>query len=287
MLCHEEESLFEDSLEVHGIEWVIVFAYLDETGTPGSSPETAVAAYLFSKDGAKQFRRMFQENISPLLPPDKHGRRIYHSTKCIRGFDQFASLRVEERERIVDLMADAIIESATLGVLVGMKQEEYAKAIANSPALRELAGDEYSVCLIRCIENIAGWLESKEIKGRIEYVFEAGCIHQEKADVILGKIAKSQELKKRYHWHDYSFREKSPDVPQLFAPDLFAWEWQRARVNALNPQRGEWRLTLKKLTHGIPHVVQYQTSTSVGIRSLINLTYGLTDKQGPWHISVE
>jgi len=34
-------------------------------------------------------------------------------------------------------------------------------------------------------------------------------------------------------------------------------------------------------------VVQYQTSTSVGIRSLINLTYGLTDKQGSWHISVE
>jgi hypothetical protein len=53
-----------------------VFAYLDETGTHDSASESVVGAYVFSKDGAKLFRRMFQESISPLLPPDKHGTGI-------------------------------------------------------------------------------------------------------------------------------------------------------------------------------------------------------------------
>src|SRR5215469_16012250 len=97
-----EQSLFEDSLDIHGIDWVVVFAYFDETGTHGSAPETVVAGYLFSKDGAKLFRRVFQQNIYPLLPPDKHGVRMYRSTKCILGYDQFENMKTEEREHIVD-----------------------------------------------------------------------------------------------------------------------------------------------------------------------------------------
>ncbi|MFZ3266860.1 MAG: hypothetical protein WA172_22840 [Terriglobales bacterium] len=266
-------------------EKCVVFAYFDETGTH-DAPEVVVAGYLFSKDGAKLFRRLFLENVLPLLPLDKHGRRMYRTTLCVGGYDQFEPLSRPQREHIVDSMAEAIIKSVTLGVVVGIKKSEYQKAITQSPQLRELAGDEYSVCLLRCIENIAGWLDHKNLHGRIEYVFEAGCNSQTEANAIIGKIVASSELKRRYRWHDYSFREKSPEIPQLFAPDLLAWEWQRARVNAHNPKRGEWRLTLQKLTHGAPHVPQYQTATSVGIRALVNLCYGLTRTKGPLHISV-
>jgi len=40
------ESLFEDSLEVLGIDWIIVFAFFDETGMHTSAPDTVVAAEL-------------------------------------------------------------------------------------------------------------------------------------------------------------------------------------------------------------------------------------------------
>ncbi|MGH9552840.1 MAG: hypothetical protein ACRD3W_25900, partial [Terriglobales bacterium] len=76
-------SLFEDSLEILGIDWIIVFAFFDETGMHASAPDTVVAGYLFSKDGAKNFRRMFEESIFPLLPPNKQGKRIFHASKCI------------------------------------------------------------------------------------------------------------------------------------------------------------------------------------------------------------
>lgn len=283
----DQESLFEASMEVHGIDWIAVFAYFDETGAHDSAPDTVAAGYVFSKDGAKKFRQMFDANILPLLPPNKHGQRIFRATKCVLGYDQFAALTVPQRERIVDLMVDAIKASVTFGVVVGMEKQEYAKALTASPALREVVGDEYAVCLIRCIENLAGRLDHDNVQGRIEYVFEAGCPHQNEASAILGNISLSPELKKRYRWHDYAFRDKSPDVPQLFAADLLAWEWQRARINSLNPQRGEWRLTLKKLMTGTSHIAEYQNATSIGIRALINSAYGITkSKNWPQRISI-
>ena len=282
------ESLFDDSLEVHGVDWIIVFAYFDETGTHDSAPDTVVAGYLFSKDGAKRFRQTFMETIYPLLPPDKYGRRIYHSTKCIGGYEPYDTLSIDDREHIVDLMVDAIKNSVALGCVVGMEKQEYAKALANSPILRQLAGSEYTVCLHRCIENMAAWVNEKEIQGRIQYVFEAGCKHQQEANDIFARISKSEELKKRYRWHSFSFVEKGLDVPQLGVPDLLAWEWQRARVNSLNRKRGEWRLTLKKLVHGppkTPHLLEYESETAVGIRALVNAFYGITSATQPIEIS--
>src|SRR6266403_90806 len=100
---------------MHGVDWIAVFAYFDETGTHNAAPITAVAGYLFSKEGAKLFRRMFQDSISPLLPPDKHGEKIYHSSKCIGGNDQFEPLSIPQREHIVDLLVEVIKKSMTLG----------------------------------------------------------------------------------------------------------------------------------------------------------------------------
>jgi hypothetical protein len=93
-----------EGLHVHAIDWIVVFAYLDETGTHDSATESVVAAYVFSKDGAKLFRRMGQENMYPLLPPDKHGIRMYHSTTNCRMIwsGQIAALastwRAEQRD---------------------------------------------------------------------------------------------------------------------------------------------------------------------------------------------
>ena len=226
----EEESLFEDSLEIHGIDWVAMFAYCDETE---NAPLFGVASYLFSKNGAKAFRRFFNDHILNLLPLDKNGVKMYHSSQCILGYEPFDKLSTPEREQIVDLMVEGIKKSVSLGVVILMPKDSYSSAIKTSPDVRSLAGDEYSQCLTRCIEYNADWLDQKKIAGRIEYVIEAGCNHQKEATAILAGISNSPELKRRYRLHDYSFRDKGPHIPQIFTPDLLAWEWQRAHINAM------------------------------------------------------
>lgn len=275
------ENYLEDLMEAFWIEWVAVFFLCDETGMQGdAAPLTAVAGYLFSKDGVKLFRRMFDESIFPLLPLDENGEKTYRSALCIPGRGAFLSLSELERERIVDLLVAAIKKSATLGVMIAIRKEDYAAAISASPNIGRISGDKYSVCLIRCIERLAEWLDKQQIPGRVHAVFEAGCASQAKADAILRNISKSEELKRRYRWHGYSFMDKDTDVPELFAPDLLAWEWQRAYVNATDPRFSEWRPTLKKLADGTPHFPLFETATSVGIRGIINAFYGLTSPRG-------
>src|SRR6266852_26083 len=134
---------------------------------------------------------------------------------------------------------------------------------------------------------MAAWMDKKNVVGRVQYVFEAGCEHQEEANKILANISRSEELKERYRWHHYAFIDKGPGVPQLFAPNLLAWEWQRARINSLYPQRGEWRLTLKKLCDGTLHNMQYLSEASVGVNAIVNTFYGVTSAKGPYEISNE
>ncbi len=251
----------------------------------GGAPDTVVAGYLFSEKGSMLFRKLYEQKIAPLIPADEHGRRFFHARKCVNGLDQFERLSAGEREQIVDSMVEAICASVMLGVVVGVENQEYAKAIAESPDLRQLAGDEYSVCLVRCIENLAGRLDHDKTPGKVHYIFEAGCKHQKAANRILRRLSGSTELKDRFRWRDYSFRGKDETVPQLFAADLLAWEWQRSRTNSLN-QRKERRLTLKRLTEGASHIASYQTVTTIGIRALINSFYGLTSKKGPYSISI-
>jgi hypothetical protein len=271
------ERPLECLMDAHGPEWVSVFAYFDETGVHGEvAPITAVAGYLFPKRELRIFRRAFDRNVYPLLPLDEHGDKMYRSALCIPGKGYFASLSEAEREKIVDLLVDAIKKSVTLGVMIAIRREDYAQAIAASPQIGKLAGGKYSVCLIRCIENMVAWLDQRRIPGRICYVFEAGCAYANEADAILKKIPASRELKKRYRWHSYAFFDKSFEVPQLFAPDLLAWEWQRAYINATDPRYSEWGPTLKTLVDGTPHLQAFETATSVGIRAMINAFCGLT-----------
>ena len=150
--------------------------------------------------------------------------------------------------------------------------------------LATLSGSEYTACLVRCVENMAAWLNQEKIKGKVMYVFEAGCEHEVEANQFLRQIGRSDELKRRYRWHNYAFVKKDLNVPHLFVADLLAWEWQRWRANQLNPRMNETRRILIML-RAKPHIKEYMTETSIGIRALINVFYGVTTPAKPLEIS--
>jgi hypothetical protein len=282
----DADSNLEDFIDLHEIDWIIVFAYFDETGMHASAPDTVVAGYLFSRDSAKAFKQGCADNVFPLLPFNKRGKKVFHASKCCPDFGnaEYESLPLEKRRHIADLVADETVKTVSLGCVVGMEKEEYRKAVEHSPILRQLSGSEYTACLVRCVENMASWLDGEKISGRVLYVFEAGCEHEDEATRFLNNIAKSEELKRRYRWHNYAFVEKSPQVPHLFSADLLAWEWQRWRLNGLNPQMKEGRPILRKLITGKPHIKEYISEPGLGIRALINSFYGVSTSKQPIEI---
>lgn len=160
---------------------------------------------------------------------------------------------------------------------MGMEKAEYGRAIRNSPQLADLSGTEYTACLVRCIENMASWMDENKMEGRVIYVFEAGCEHQKEANRFLLRISRSEDLKRRYRWYNYAFIEKGSDVPHLYPADLLAWEWQRWRANQLNPKMKETRPRLRRMLTARPHIKEYISETGLGIRALINTFYGVSD----------
>ncbi len=263
-------------MEVHGIDWIAVFAYFDETGMNRRDPTNAVSGYLFDKAGAKRFREKYWRDIHSLIPPNKHGEKIYHTGKCVRGYDEFETLEQPQREHIVDLMVDAICESCKLGVTIVLPEDVRKEALSHWPNVELMAGRAYSQCLLRCMEYMMGAIIAEGWIGRIEYVFEAGSPYQQQTEELMAKIRRTKQFRERYRLHDYSFRDKGPDIPHLYAPDLLAWETQRAEINANNPQREEWRLTLQKLVGCVPHITRYMNVGSVLALGINNLNWGLT-----------
>jgi hypothetical protein len=80
-----QEDLIAVSLAVHGIDWRVVFAYFDETLGGAGDELTAVAGYLFDRDGVARFLSAYRSRVESLLPSDRHGRKMFHAAPCFDG----------------------------------------------------------------------------------------------------------------------------------------------------------------------------------------------------------
>ena len=268
-LYRPKRPLFLDSLDVHRIGWVVVFAYFDETGTSGGEEHlTAVAAYVFSKDGAERFNEIFQRDIIQLLPICK-GKRQHSSAKCFNKLTPEAFAELSRRKLA------AIKECVSAGAIVAVKPETYLQVAGKSPQLAGLTGNKYSACLIRCIEGVAQWLTEEGITDSIEYMFEDGCNHEAEARQIVGRIKRSDILRDRLHWKIHSFTDKGDHAPWFLAPDMLAWEWQR-HYKHLTQSNFKARPEFYELLKGLPYMTEVEDKYTLVMRAMVNMFHGLT-----------
>jgi hypothetical protein len=282
----QEPNLFQVSLDVHGIDWVIVFAYFDETFGGADNKLTAVAGYLFDADGVDLFRKLYQQNVEPYIPENKHGVKMFGAADCYDARDPYR-MDAPIREFILARMANAIQQSVTMGVVVGIEDAEYKTGLLGryvgvevggkrAETLAPWVGSKYSMCLMRCIQGINAWLDKRQLSAEIAYEMEAGNPkEQEEATAILARAMDSSELRQRYRLARYGFSQKGPKMPWFFAADYFAWEWQRYDRIAAHQANGEWRTTILPLIETKPHIAAYLTEASVGTQALFNAFYGL------------
>jgi hypothetical protein len=263
-----------------------VFAYFDETRGGADGDLTAVAGYLFDRDGVARFLQLYQTNVEPLLPPDKYGRKMFHAASLYAREEPFFPMQKTIRDYILARMAGVIRDSVTMGCVVGIEDAEYdlgllgryGRLVLSGHPTKNLApwvGSKYSLCLLRCIQGINHWMDREGLSGPVEYTFESGCASETEATTMLSRITASSDLGKRLRWDKFSFAEKSPRHPWLFAADYFAWEWQRYDMLSKYPDRDEWRTVMLPLIETKTHLASYLTQQSVSTQALINLFYGV------------
>lgn len=288
------KSLFEISLDVHRIDWVVVFAYFDETFGGAHNDLTAVAGYLFNPEGAERFRQEYQKNVEPLLPIDpKRGVKMFHAAPLFDGDDPFFGIERHVREGILARMAEAIRKSVTVGVVMGIERAEYEIGLKGRyigiqigerrmESLQPWVGSEYTLCLLRCIHGLNAWLDSQGVGAdRVEYVIESGSKHLDaEASQMLARLGPSP-LGKKYRWDKYSFVQKGPDTPWLFATDYFAWVWQRndrLSEGVLKDEYGDWQTPVLPLIQDKLHLASYLTEQSVNMQALVNTVNRLIER---------
>jgi hypothetical protein len=286
-LSDRSSSFVEESLRIHGIDWLVVFAYFDATyGGDSNDRLTAVAGYLFGLEGATMFRQFYDSRIDPLVPPDpkKGNQKIFHSAACFDGSDPYFGIQRPIRECILARMAEAIRQSVTLGCIVAIEDSQWDLGqlgrygrlkVAGAPAdMSHWVGSKYSLCLLRCIQGIADWMTQHGLEGPVEYVIESGDEDELQAAEMLSR-ASGTDLAKRLKLNKHSFARKDPETPGLFAPDYLAWEWQRMDRIAADPAAGEWRTVILDAMDTKPHIGSYLTEQSISVQSLVNAFHGL------------
>lgn len=284
-MFRDGSNLILDSLRVHRIDWLVLFAYFDDSSGGARNELRGFAGYLFDPAGAERFLELYRAKVEPLLPPDRSGRRIFRASKINALQGQFAGLR-DIKEHIFSQMAATLAESVTVGAVVCVEKAEYERGLLGPHSrirmkghpttnLRPWAGSPHSVCLFRCITLLNQWLDEQGISGSIEYVFELGTPHHKEIDRLCSRIGQHRDFKRRFRWGKYGFAEKSPDTPWLFGADYFAWEWQRYDRNSGEPERSEWRTVILPTIEAKPHLASVLTAASVNTQAIINGFKGL------------
>ncbi|MFZ0523185.1 MAG: DUF3800 domain-containing protein [Candidatus Acidiferrales bacterium] len=252
-------------------------AYFDETGTHGA-PVVCVAGYLFDGEAAAKFEALHTERVKPLLPLSAQG--IFHAANCFSRCDEFDSLTQAQSNDIFDAMIEVLKSTPMYGMLTEIETAVYQAEVKRlGPKVRRMVGSAYSICAIRCAENVAEWLSKNSIEGEVHYVFEAGSQYAGEAAHFFKQIGRIPELKSRFRFGGCSFVTKR-EAPQLQAADLLAWEWQRERTTLTEPekQHRERRVTLKRLaTHGHPHQLEFLSN--VGALAIVSSFNGLTSNR--------
>jgi hypothetical protein len=287
-VIREGDKLFDASLD--GADWIVVFAYFDETTGGADNQLTAVAGYLFDDVGREQFRSLYRADVEPMVPIDeKKGCKIFHAAPLYDGRPPFDKLEKPIRECILARMAETIRQTVTVGAVVGITQGEYDAGLKGryisvriqgqrADSLQPWAGSPYSICLLRCIQGLNEWMDREGLDGKVQYLVEAGAGNgkqEAEAAFILGRVAASPDLSRCYRYASHAFWPKSSDTPWLFAPDYFAWEWQRYDRLSEYPDHGEWRTTMLPLIKDKPHLASYLTEGSVCIQAVVNTFNGL------------
>jgi hypothetical protein len=265
-----------------------MLACFDETtGGDRNDKLDAVAGYLFDAEGIARYLKRYREYVEPLIPPDKKGRKIFHAASCFAARDQYKSVPREIRYAIMGRMATVIGESVIVGTVVVVEHEQYRLGKRGRYMRLRTGGQPspdgvtpwmdsmYSMCLHRCIASLNQWLTAERPNAsRIEYVIEQGS-RQPDAAQVLDRIANNEQLRARYRWGRHRFVPKAPDNPWLFAPDFYAWEWQRYDRLAENGRAQDEPSLLQPALDAKPHTALYLMEGAVNTNALINAFYGL------------
>lgn len=201
---------------------LVLHAYFDETGSGENDPLTAVAGFVFDKEGLTAFTEAWEPRVAGLSKP-------YRTSVCNQGEEPFGppDWPRDARESLMKTLATLSVDHALAAFVVSTSKEDYEAARENGPGISKHLDSPYALCTMSVLEMVAAWVSHHAAGRKVYCWFESGGPGEAKAQELVGRIISDPEARADFSViHRRSWIPKQ-DAPAFCCADLLAWEWRR------------------------------------------------------------
>ena len=197
-----------------------------ESGIHDGSPVLTVAAYQAKPKEWRDWTKKWNAAKRPI--------KVYHAVDAANLQGEFEGWTAAERDKLAAKLLPLIGEAQLAGVVIGIHMEEFRRAIASHPELKEIIGNPYGACFHWVAGTIIRLANRFDLNERTAFFHEVND-YQEDARQSFKWIGKNINSAARVI--SLTFGSKADFVP-LQAADILAYEAnKRFRDMSRKPRR--------------------------------------------------
>jgi hypothetical protein len=188
----------------------LIQSYFDES----FDDETlCVGGYVFKNTKAKLFNKEWRQMLACYRLP------YFRMSACNAGTEPFHDLDRDQRVAVQTEAIALIGKYAAAGYAVTVDQGAFDAVVST----KGIVSSAYELCVWECLLGVNHWLKDSGITGSVAYFFEAGHVHQTKANRLMNQIFAEARLRKFYQYKAHAFVDKEASRPTQ-AADILVWQ---------------------------------------------------------------
>ena len=147
---------------------LVLQAFFDATGSGTDEHLTAVAGFVYDKEGLTAFNEAWAPKVEALSKP-------YRSSACHAGKGQFGppDWCLKTRMDLMDDLATLSADHALAAFVVATENKDYEAARENAPEIKEYVDSPYGLCAMYVLAMFATWGSHNALGKKLHYWFEA------------------------------------------------------------------------------------------------------------------
>jgi hypothetical protein len=131
----------------------VLHAYMDETGTHGTSPVIAVGMYVGRPQTWREWTKDWNKHKKPI--------KIFHAVDCSNRAGEFEGWTRERRNAYAAKLLPVLPRHQIFGLAVGIHMNAFRSAMAPHPELREMFGEPYTACFQWSVQTLLEMLDER------------------------------------------------------------------------------------------------------------------------------
>lgn len=211
--------------------FMVLTAYLDESGTHGrESPTVIVAGFIADSSQWAEYERRMAEHFQ------HYDVDVYHAKKLRQTKGPFRGWKIDKKEQFHTQMHEIVDQTLAYGLSSVLKSEDYRSLYLNADLPRKTRRDsQYALCFRLCMYFAGKY--AQERGDTVHFVLESGHRNSRDAVRVFDEFKTRTNAYSPGHLGTISFDKKGECLP-LAAADMFAHIAFRAETEP-NPEELE------------------------------------------------